>query len=267
MPQGRGRAGRRRVDRGAVRRWARGGCGGIGTTISGSMLYMGWWWWWAWCAGICWMREGMHRTAWTSGCRGSPPPFPCPLPFPAPPVPVPRPACPPWPTSPPPSLLLGPVLAPGPWLCCALPCLPPCPCLVSLPLSPAPLPFPLLLAPLSFPCPCPCPLPYPVSLPPLPVPLPFPCLCPPPLLLLALRPTCAPAPLRRRERPDPCLVSVPLRCCSQLRPPLVPDLLLCLPPSLGRPPPLALRPRGLHPAPPECRPLPRGPRAAAVAAP
>ena len=40
---------------------------------------------------------GMHRTAWTSGCGASPPPFPRLLPFPFPLVPGPCPPCPRWP--------------------------------------------------------------------------------------------------------------------------------------------------------------------------
>ena len=86
----------------------------------------------------------------------------------------------------------------------------------------------------SFRCPCPCMFSAPA----------LPCCC------LHWRPARAPAPSCRRERPGLFLVSVPLRCCPRLRPPLVPALLLRLLPSLGRLPPLAPRPvAGVPPRP------------------
>ena len=92
----------------------------------------------------------------------------------------------------------------------------------------------------SFRCPCPC-----LSSAPA-----LPCCC------LHWHPARAPAPSRRRERPGPSLVSIPLCCCRRLCPPLVPALLVRLPASLGRLPPLTQCPRGWHPVLPDRRPPP-----------
>ena len=201
--------------------------------------------------------------------------------LPPPPVAGPRPACPRWLTSPPPSLPLGALSTTGLWPSRALSCLPPCPCIVSPPLSPAPLPFPPVLAPVPFPCHCPCPVPCPVSLPPLPAPClprapavprcrlrrvparapcrvlcpsfrcPCPCLFRAPALPRCRRHwplNCAHSPSRRRVHPGPSTTSVPWRCCWRLRPSLVPVLLLRLPPSRGCRLLLAPRPRGRPPS-------------------
>ena len=192
--------------------------------------------------------------------------------------------------TPPPSLPLNALPTPGPRPWCALPCLPPCPCLVFLPLSPAPLPFPQPLTPVPFPCPClcpstcpasllllpaplpvpcacppplplalcpcPCPLPCPVSLLPLPVPLPVPCACPP-LLPQAVAPCPCPCCLLlpRTPWPFPCVRPLAPLC---LRPPRVPALFLRLLPqpplsSASRPAPPGLPPPFLDPAPPQLR--------------
>ena len=209
-----------------------------------------------------------HLLDTRGGCTAQPgrpaagaprPPSPCPLPFASPPVPVPHPACPRWSTQPAPSLDLGPPPAPGPLGWEAFICLCPSPC----------VPHPCLpccrwrmcpsRAPASVPCRVLCPA----------LRRPCPCLSRAPVLLrccLHWCPARAHAPLCRRGRPGPSLVSVPFGCCPRLCPPLVPFLLLRLPPSLGRPRPLAPRLRGLHPAPPDRRPALPGPRATAAAA-
>ena len=185
----------------------------------------------------------MHRTAWTSGCGGSPPPFPCPPPIPfslpspcralparggprRPPLPcpwalslppapgsgAPSPACPPARASCPSVCLLHPGLSHHRWRRCS-----------SLVLARA---LCRALCP-SFRCPYPC----------LPRASALPCCC------LHWRPARAPAPSCRCKHPGPSLVSVPLRCYPHLRPPLVPARLfrVSLPSSLGRLPRLAPR--------------------------
>ena len=88
--------------------------------------------------------------------RGCPAPHPSPYALPVPPGPTPRPACPRRPTLPFPSLPLGLLPGPNPWLGRTPAPLPSGPCRGSRPLSPASLPAPL--TPVSFPRPCPCPL-------------------------------------------------------------------------------------------------------------
>ena len=97
---------------------------------------------------------------------------------------------------------------------------------------------------------------------------PCPCLSRAPALsccCLHWRPARAPALPRCSDAlalplcPSPC-------AAAGLHTPLAPALLLRLPPSLGRPPPLAPCPRGWHTALRDCRPRPHGPRPAAAAA-
>ena len=170
-------------------------------------------------------------------------------------------------------------LAPASFPC---PCLCPLPCPVSLRPLPAPwralcaCPPPLLLA--LAPCPRPCPLSSLRALWPAPcvrslalplAPASFPCPCP--CLLLC------PESLRLRPAPSPPRVPVLPRCCWPWCPACAPapshrcvgsGRALASDPwrSLCRLPPIAQRPRGWQPDPPDRRLLPAGPRAGRIAA-
>ena len=185
------------------------------------------WWWWAWCAGIWWMPGVMHRTAWTSGCRTSPPLFPRSLSSPFPPAPGPRPACP-----------RRPKLRHPP--CPPAHCLPPAPgfCVPPPTCCPARVPYPAPCPPHRRPCPGP-----------------FHASAPLPLCRLHLCPYCALAPLRRCEHPCPSLVSFPPRCC----PPAPPPATFRQSPSVPCPVPGRFAPRPVGSPSPPCPPAPSRP--------
>ena len=176
------------------------------------------------------MPGGMPRTAWTSSCGASPPPFPCPLPSSSSPAPGSRPLCPRSPTLPPPPPCLRVTSLPPDSGSCAPPatCSPAC---VSYRVLSPPL---LLPVPLPFPCACPPPLPLaPVPFlcscppPPLRAPWPFPCVCPPPAAARAFaRLWCLPPSSAACHLPKVSFLPLPCASalCSPSRPTAVPPV-------------------------------------------